>query len=133
VTYRAFLAEVRKRAGDNLTCEILLRDFEDGVSAQPTNPPDWREKEVDPEQVGEMLAAIQYCFMMTGARLASIADDPVYKEASQVAGHCTAVLNEEFRTNFSAPEVLSPSRLMERMGLVEIRPGADGENYVVPK
>lgn len=135
MTYKELFETVKQKLTDSnqLLFVFAARDLITKINSIPSNPTSWQEFDIDGYGAVMLYSVFIRTLKDRAGQLASIEDDPVWQQATDVV----AVLREtliEIEVDgdivLYEEEILSPSREMEAAGLLAITKGEDGRQYV---
>lgn len=132
MTFRQIFEKAKEQLGkDNLLFKFFLERIIRVVNDVSSNPRDWQDrKDISQKDAIDFYNCALGILFELATGFAHTTDDPVYEEATQIVAVLRTILITEFAVELEEVQIMSPSRMMEARGLVEIVEDAGGEEVV---
>jgi len=105
MTLEELFNEVEEASEDPALASIFLENLKRAMDKN--NPSGWQRVEIDPTRLQELKALVEIEFMETCDIFEIVDDDPIYKEATEIAGLLCRILNERLNAGLVPPRIVS--------------------------
>ncbi len=131
MTFRELFEKWKRRIGKESTLlNAFMKKFTIEVERVESTPPDWQDREIMTDEVlGFYNMALNVLFEIS-IRFADSTNDEVYEKATTLGFILREILTEEFGIELEKNEIISPSRAMEKIGLIEFTGEKNGEQTI---
>lgn len=134
MTIKEFFGKIRQRLEKEyqILFDLTLEEVIDAVSRVETNSPNWQKQEIKPYMAKDLYGCFLWKLMDCAVSLADISNDPVYEKATHIAAVFRSLLAEETEIELKEVKIMSPSCSLEKIGLIKIFEGPNGERMLKP-